>query len=107
MQIAPVSSKEYAHNVRLNPMLSGFIPFDSQESVNAFLESPDRIVALQRYIKDQVPWEQSSFGRDMLRLICTREYRLAHAYPGGKTYKVSILKACLIIKRIFKANNFH
>ncbi len=92
MQTAPISSKEYAHNVRLNPLLSGFVPFDSQESVNTFLESPERIVALQRYVKEHVPWDQASFGRDMIRLICTLEYRLAHAYPGGKTYKVSSLR---------------
>ncbi len=85
----PVNAKEIQHNPNLNPLLSGYVPFDSQESVNTFMESLDRVVALQRYVRAQVPWEEGSFVRNMVRLVCTREYRLEHDYLGMKTRKVS------------------
>ena len=85
----PVNTREVQHNPNLNPLLSGYVPFDSQDSVNTFMESVDRVVALQRYVRSQVPWEEASFVRNMVRLVCTREYRYNHDYIGLKTRKVS------------------
>ncbi len=87
----PVTSKETAYNVRLNPLLSGYIPFDAQMSVLNFFESPERTVALTRYVRDHIKWDQANFAKDMLRLVCTMNYRYEHSWPGGKTYKVGLL----------------
>ncbi len=54
-----------------------------------FLESPDRIVALQRYVGDQIRWSQANFARNMVRMVVTLQYRYDHAYPAGKIYPVS------------------
>ena len=103
--VDPVTSKETAHNPLLNPLLSTYVPFDSQTSVNTFFESQDRIVALQRYIRENVTWDQSSFVRRMLRLICTLEYRYEHSYPGAKITKVTIDNDSTILPRILSYHN--
>ncbi len=87
--VAPVRDREAAHNPNLNPLLAGFIPLDSNAAAEEFLSVPDRTVALQRYVADNVKWEQASFARNMVRLILTMQYRYDHAYPAGKFYKVT------------------
>ena len=94
----PVTSRETAHNPLLNPLLSTYVPFDSQTSVNTFFDSQDRIVALQRYVRKNVKWDQSSFVRRMLRLICTMEYRYEHAYPAGKITKVNDVNLAIVTR---------
>ncbi len=83
-----VTGKEIAHHKSLNPLLAD-VPFDSQEAVDNFFRSYDRIVALQRYVQLNVDWSEANFCRKMVRLLCTLQYRYDYAFPGDKTYKVS------------------
>ncbi len=71
-----VKATESAANPQLNPLLSGFLPFDAQAVVEEFFELKERTVALQRYISKMVPWNPSTFAHDMVALICTYQYRI-------------------------------
>ncbi len=71
-----VKATESAANPQLNPLLSGFLPFDAQAVVEEFFELKERTVALQRYISKMVPWNPSTFCHDMVALICTFQYRI-------------------------------
>ena len=71
-----VKATESAANPQLNPLLSGFLPFDAQAVVEEFFELKERTVALQRYISKMVPWNPSTFAHDMVALICTFQYRI-------------------------------
>ncbi len=71
-----VKATESAANPQLNPLLSGFLPFDSQPVVEEFFELKERTVALQRYISKMIPWNPSTFAHDMVALICTFQYRI-------------------------------
>ena len=86
--VAGVTGQETAYNPNLNPLLAGFIPFDSNDAAEEFLNVPERTVALQRYIANVIKWEQATFARNMVRLILTYQYRYDHAFPAGKFYKV-------------------
>ncbi len=87
--VAPPTGKEVSYNPRLNPLLAGFIPLDTQEAVIEFLDVPDRIIALQRFIADNVKWNPSNFARKMVRMVVTLQYRYDYNYPAAKIYPVS------------------
>ncbi len=71
-----VKATESAANPQLNPLLSGYLPFDAQAVVEEFFELNERTVALQRYIAKMIPWHPSTFAHDMVALICTFQYRI-------------------------------
>ncbi len=83
-----VKATESAANPQLNPLLSQYLPFDSQAVVEEFFEVDDRTVALQRYISKQLTWDPATFCHDMVALLCTFQYRigkLKHALDTAKS----------------------
>ncbi len=83
----PVQGFETGTNPALNPHLNNFVPFDDQYRVNEFFDSRERTLELLRYVIHNVKWDVNSFCVNVVRRICTLDYREGHQFPGKITYE--------------------
>lgn len=87
----PIDNPDVGINPLLNESLRKFLPFTDDHNVNAFFDIGDdetiedtreRLLLLQRYILGTTLWNPSTFVYRMVRLICSKDYRRTHFYPG-------------------------